>query len=215
MRYSADDRELHYYNSDTILSTISDQSDTDHHPMPTQDCPTETGYEHVKDLGSDDDIANRIVTIFLFISLLFFTTLMVITMTVIAITASKYGFILCVFVGCLVTTFVIIGYYVQAKVTEDRIMEPVRRKMKEWVVEEINNIRLDMNDHMLLEYDVDEGTHESPVNDASPPNNNAQRQKPRRKRARSALFRLLYKPFLKKRYKEKRLKQIRRELEIV
>lgn len=85
---------------------------------------------------------------------------------------------------------------------QDRVMRPVRRKIRRWhaiatavVVNEIKDFQLDIQDHLLLTNgDTGAGIYESEYEDNTTTTGNRKR----RRGPRSKLFGILVKPLLKK-----------------
>ena len=74
-----------------------------------------------------------------------------------ALIVGQYGFLVFILVCCLLLLGLTIGYFISKIMDEDRVMRPVRRKIRRWhaiatavVVNEIKDFQLDIQDHLLL-----------------------------------------------------------------
>ena len=166
---------------------------------------------HFDDEEIQKDAADEMVAIVVHIALGFFVLLFFGALVAAIIIVGKYGFLTFVLVASLMMTAVTIGYFVSRMLDQDKVLRPVRRKIRRWhavatavVVQEIRDFQLDLNEHLLLtngDGDGDADAHEdgfyNMMDDHGQVGGSAASET-KTKRTRSKIFGILVKPFLKK-----------------
>lgn len=148
------------------------------------------------------DAADNTIVFIVHIAMGFFILLFFGALAVSALIVGQYGFLVFILVCCLLLLGLTIGYFISKIMDQDRVMRPVRRKIRRWhaiatavVVNEIKDFQLDIQDHLLLTNgDTGAGIYESEYEDNTTTTGNRKR----RRGPRSKLFGILVKPLLKK-----------------
>ena len=170
--------------------------------------------EEEEDFNFDDDevqkdAANDVVAFMVLSALSLFLFLFFVAAVFIIIIVGKYGFLVFIILSVLSTFVIIFVRFTLGVIEKDRVLRPMKKKMRRWhaiatavIVNEMKNFHLDLNDHLLLTYDDnyndDDGTKNND-HSSSRDNNNRKWKKPR-----SRIFRIFVQPFLKKKNGNKR-----------
>ncbi len=140
------------------------------------------------------DAANEVVAFMVYVALAFFLSLFLGTMIFCVFIVGKYGFVTFILVLSVTILVLAICSFVSRLIDDDQVLNPVRRKIRRIhavatavIVKELKDFQLDVQNHLLVTYENPHNTHES---DISMPQ--------KRRRHRSRMFRLMIKPFLKK-----------------
>jgi hypothetical protein len=165
-------------------------------------------YEDRDDFNYDDediqrDAADNTIVFIVHIAMGFFILLFFGALVVSALIVGQYGFLIFIMVCCLLLVGVTIGYFISKIMDQDRVMRPVRRKIRRWhaiatavVVNEIKDFQLDIQDHLLLTNgDTSAGIYKT---EDEGDINIMRNGRKRRNGPRSKIFGALVKPFLKK-----------------
>ena len=122
------------------------------------------------------------------------------------IIVGKYGFLTLILVCSVMLAASTIGYFMVNLMDKDKVLRPAKRKIRRWhavatavVVQEIRDFQLDMNEHLLLT----NGSAHDDIYEYGMADNNGDVAQPtggkkKRRGPRSKVFKLLVKPFLKK-----------------
>ena len=165
---------------------------------------------HYDDEEIQKDAANELVALVVHIALGFFMLLFFGSLMAAILIVGAYGFMTFVLIISLMLMALSIGYFVSIMLDKDRVLKPVRRKIRRWhavatavVVQEIRDFQLDLREHLLLTNgDADEqgeGGVYNRMNDNGQVGGSASAGiRTKRKGSRSKVFGMLVKPFLKK-----------------
>ena len=134
---------------------------TDSHAAATADEPKEEDDEDGEIRYTDDDIqkdaANIAVMAVVNVALIFFAGLFLCAVAGSILLMGQFGFVTFTIVLCLVAIVVGTGMWVLQVVDQDRKLRPVKRKMERWqaiakavVINEIENFKLDWQEHLML-----------------------------------------------------------------
>lgn len=201
-------------------------------PAPTQPIMPMLIHEEQKDdYHYDDeeiqkDAASEMVAFMIHAALAFFMILFFGALVACILIVGTYGFLTLMLVGSLLCAVLTIGYFVSGLMDEDRVLKPVRRKIRRMhalatavVVQEMRDFQLDMNEHLMLtngdgdgDGDDDYGMmdengefsnggiheHSGEAHHGMPMPTKKKRRGPR-----SKVFAFLVKPFLKKKNGQK------------
>ena len=130
---------------------------------------------------------------------------------------STYGFLTFILVSIILFAALSIGYFISKMMDEDKVLKPVRRKIRRMhalatavVVQELRDFQMDWNEHLML---TNGGGDEDGADDYGRMDDNGevhahagktqQAKKKKRRGPRSKVFGFLVKPFLKKKNGEK------------
>ena len=158
------------------------------------------------------DAADETVALIVYIALAFFLFLFFIVFITVIIIVGKYGFLVFMIISILFTVVLLFARYLLNLMEEDRVLKPMKRKIRRWhaiatavVVNEMKNFHLDINDHFLLTYD-------ETYDDKCPSNDNSDGVKNRKQRKipRSRIFRFIVQPLLKKKNGKRRFMNTKR-----
>ena len=171
------------------------------------------------------DIANQIIMCIVHVALAFFALLFLLVIIIAIVVASRYGLVTFAVLAVLLCLTTFIGCFVYKTLNEDEVVRPLQRKIRQWnkiateaLVEEVRNIRLDVNENLLLgdgsgvshEEGGGGGLADDDVNDTQRAefegNSHKQGKRKQRRGARSAIFGFVFKYFLKKKDSKKRFK---------
>jgi len=164
---------------------------------------------HYDDEEIQKDAADEMVAIMVHIALGFFVVLFFGALVAAIIIVGKYGLLTFIIVSTLMMTALTIGYFVSRMLDQDKVLKPVRRKIRRWhavatavVVQEMRDFQLDMNEHLLLTNGSAHNDEDSVYNVMDENGNVAGSVTPgmntKRRKTRSKVFGMLVKPFLKK-----------------
>lgn len=162
----------------------------------------ETTPEKKEDFDFDDEeiqllAADKTVAFIVYASLAFFVLIFLGAMVACICIVDKFGFLTFVLVTILSLLVLGIGIFSSKAMDKDRILKPVRRKIRRAhavatavILNELKGFQLDMHDHLLLtdssSYHADDGSNRGPGG-----------LKTKRRGPRSKIFKLLVKPLLK------------------
>jgi len=174
------------------------------HKNEIQEGQDETGEKddfNYDDVEIQKDAANELVAMMVHVMLGFFMCLFFGALVVSIVIVGKYGFLTLVLICSLMLIALSLGFFISSLMDKDRMLKPVRRKIRRWhavatavVVKEIRDFQLDMNEHLMLT----DGSAQDDDYDLM--SEDGQMPKPLKKRRgpRSKVFGFLVKPFLKK-----------------
>jgi len=167
---------------------------------------------HYDDEEIQKDAANELVALVVHIALGFFMLLFFGSLVVAILIVGAYGFLTFVLIISLMLMAISIGYFVSRMLDKDKVLKPVRRKIRRWhavatavVVQEIRDFQLDLREHLMLTNGGD-AEEENGVYNRMDDNGQvggsasaaAAGTHTKRKGSRSKVFGMLVKPFLKK-----------------
>mmetsp|Transcript_22094 Transcript_22094/g.33596 ORF Transcript_22094/g.33596 Transcript_22094/m.33596 type:complete len:261 (+) Transcript_22094:104-886(+) len=166
----------------------------------------ETAREKKQDFDFDDEeiqvlAADKTIAYIVYASLAFFVFLFLGAMVACICIVDTFGFLTFVLVTILSLFVLGIGIFSSRAMDRDRVLQPVRRKIRRAhavatavILNELKDLQLDMHDHLLLtdsaSYYTDDGSSKGP-----------ERPKTKRRVPRSKIFKLLVKPLLKQKKK--------------
>ncbi len=225
------DKPMQHPHGDRMNNNVIESVGPDRTNIPPQtQTPQLYQYEQCEEEEKDDyhydddeiqrDAADEMVAFAIHVALALFMLLFFGALAACILIVSNYGFLTLVLIACLLCAALTIGYFVSGLMDEDRVLKPVRRKIRRMhalatavVVQELRDFHLDLNEHLMLkngdEYDdygmmdengefADEEMHQN--KEAA---NNGARTKKKRRGPRSKVFAFIVKPFLKKKNGQK------------
>lgn len=151
------------------------------------------------------DAADDTIVLIVHIALAFFILLFFVALTVSIIIVGQYGFLIFMMVCALLFLGLTIGYFVSKIMDRDRVLKPVRRKIRRWhaiatavVVKEMKDFQLDIQDHLLLTNGPSGDTDMYGYSHHGEDDINGIGSGMKRKGSRSKIFKIFVKPLLKK-----------------
>jgi hypothetical protein len=184
-------------------------------PMTPQEKEEKDDY-HYDDEEIQRDAANETVAMMIHIALGFFMFLFFGALVACILIVSNYGFLTFILVSTILFAALTIGYFISKMMDEDKVLKPVRRKIRRMhalatavVVQELRDFHMDLNEHLML---TNGGDDEDVADDYGRMDDNGevhahqgktQAKKKKRRGPRSKVFGFLVKPFLKKKNGEK------------
>mmetsp|Transcript_13732 Transcript_13732/g.15437 ORF Transcript_13732/g.15437 Transcript_13732/m.15437 type:complete len:287 (-) Transcript_13732:79-939(-) len=177
--------------------------------------------EDIEDYDYDDeeiqkDAANEAVAFAIYVALAFFLLLFFGATVGAIIIVSDYGFFVFMVICLLMFTMMALGHFIWNMMERDRVLKPMRRKIRRWhavatavVVQEMKNFHLDLNDNFLLltngvEFENGDDDTDQGADSTNEKGKHKKKNKHKNRRGpRSKLFGLLVQPLLKKKNRSK------------
>ena len=127
-------------------------------PFPNKErSETEKDDYNYDDYEIQKDAANETVAMIIHAALFFFLILLFGTLVACILIVGKYGFLTFVFIATIVCATLGIGYFVSSLMDEDRVLKPVRRKIRKMhaiatavAIQEMKDFHYDMNEHFFM-----------------------------------------------------------------